>query len=40
VQGRIKLRGFMARRFGARLRQACADRLGRFLVSGLRPQAA
>ena len=40
VKGRIKLRGFMARRFGAGLERACADRLGQFLVSGLQPQAA
>lgn len=40
VKGRIRLRGFLARRFGARLEQACADRLGRLSMDGLRPQAA
>jgi hypothetical protein len=40
VKGRFNLRGFMARRFGACLEQACAARLGELSAGGLRPQAA
>lgn len=40
VKGRLNLRGFMVRRFGACLEQACAARLGELSAGGLRPQAA
>lgn len=40
LKGRFHLRGFMARRFGARLQRACVDRLGQFTGPTLRPQAA
>lgn len=40
LKGRFHLRGFMARRFGARLQRACVDRLGQFTGGALRPQAA
>jgi hypothetical protein len=40
LKGRFHLRGFMARRFGARLQRACADRLGQFTGGALRPQSA
>jgi hypothetical protein len=40
LKGRFQLRGFMARRFGARVQRACADRLGQFTNGALRPQAA
>lgn len=40
IRGRLKLRSFMARRFGARIELACAARLGEISAGGLRPQAA
>jgi hypothetical protein len=39
IKGRVALRGFMARRFGARLDLACVARLGRVsAASALHPQ--
>lgn len=40
IRGRLKLRSFMARRFGARIELACAARLGEISAGGMRPQAA
>ena len=40
VKGRLQLRGFMARRFGALLERACVARLGRVASGALRPLAA
>lgn len=40
IKGRLKLRAFIARRFGARIELACAERLGEISAGGLRPQAA
>jgi hypothetical protein len=40
VKGRFDLRGFMARRFGARLQRACVDRLSQFSGGSMRPQPA
>lgn len=40
IRGRLKLRCFVARRFGARVELACADRLGDISAAGFRPQAA
>lgn len=40
IKGRLKLRALVARRFGARLERACAERLGEISAGGLRPQAA
>jgi len=40
VKGRLQLRGFMARRFGALLERACLARLGRVASGALRPLAA
>jgi hypothetical protein len=40
IRGRINLRCFMARRFGARIEQACVERLVAVYAGGLRPQLA
>ena len=40
VKGRFQLRAFMARRFGARLARACAERLGRRASAALQPLVA
>jgi hypothetical protein len=40
IKGRLELRSFLARRFGARIELACAERLGEISAASLRPQAA
>lgn len=40
LKGRFTLRGFAARRFGAGLQRACAERLSHFAGGALRPQPA
>jgi hypothetical protein len=40
VKGRFDLRGFMARRFGARVQRACVDRLSQLSGGSMRPQPA
>jgi hypothetical protein len=39
IKGRLRLRSFLARRFGARIQLACTERLGEMSMAGLRPQA-
>jgi hypothetical protein len=39
-RGCIRLRCFMARRFGARIEQACVERVVELYAGGLRPQMA
>lgn len=39
IKGRLTLRCFMGRRFGARIEQACDERLGEISARGMRPQA-
>jgi hypothetical protein len=39
-RGCLKLRCFMARQFGARIEQACVERLVEIYAGGLRPQMA